>query len=174
MTDSIQFHGQEKITQWLNRVLKETKDSTELLHEIGSILESNTKERINSGIGVDDKPWQKSWRANMQSGKMGSGTTLRDTSRLYNSIKYQIIGGKRVVVGTNVIYAPLMHFGGTIKPKNGKYLTFKTPTGGWVRVKSVTIKPRPYLGMSVDDSQEILFAIEEYLEKVLKDAKPVL
>lgn len=169
MTDSIQFHGQEKITQWLNRVLKETKDSTELLHEIGSILESNTKERINSGIGVDDKPWQKSWRARVQ-----GGTTLRDTSRLYNSIKYQVIGGKRVVVGTNVMYAALMHFGGTIKPKHGKFLTFKTPTGGWVRVKSVTIKPRPYLGVSVDDSQDILFTIEEYLEKVLKDAKPVL
>ena len=169
MTDSIQFHGQEKITQWLNRVLKETKDSTELLHEIGSILESNTKERINSGIGVDDKPWQKSWRARVQ-----GGTTLRDTSRLYNAIKYQVIGGKRVVVGTNVMYAALMHFGGTIKPKHGKFLTFKTPTGGWVRVKSVTIKPRPYLGVSVDDSQDILFTIEEYLEKVLKDAKPVL
>ena len=169
MADSIQFHGQEKITQWLNRVLKETKDSTELLHEIGSILESNTKERINSGIGVDDKPWQKSWRARVQ-----GGTTLRDTSRLYNSIKYQIIGGRRVVVGTNVMYAALMHFGGTIKPKHGKFLTFKTPTGGWVRVKSVTIKPRPYLGVSVDDSQDILFTIEEYLEKVLKDAKPVL
>ena len=169
MADSIRFHGQEKITQWLNRVLKETKDSTELLHEIGSILESNTKERINSGIGVDDKPWQKSWRARVQ-----GGTTLRDTSRLYNSIKYQVIGGKRVVVGTNVMYAALMHFGGTIKPKHGKFLTFKTPTGGWVRVKSVTIKPRPYLGVSVDDSQDILFTIGEYLEKVLKDAKPVL
>lgn len=170
MTDSIQFHGQEKITQWLNRVLKETKDSTELLHEIGSILESNTKERINSGIGVDDKPWQKSWRARIQ-----GSTTLRDNSTLINSLKYQIENnGRRVVVGTNLIYAPLMHFGGTVKPKRGKFLTFKTPTGGWVRVKSVTIKPRPYLGMSVDDSQEVLFAIEEYLEKVLKDAKPVL
>lgn len=169
MADSIQFHGQEKITQWLNRALSELKDPTPLLHEIGSILESNTKERINTSIGVDDKPWQKSWRARVQ-----GGTTLRDTSRLYNSIKYQVIGGKRVVVGTNAFYAPVMHFGGTIKPKNGKYLTFKTPTGGWVRVKSVTIKPRPYLGMSVDDSQEVLFAIEEYLEKVLKDAKPVL
>ena len=72
------------------------------------------------------------------------------------------------------MYAALMHFGGTIKPKHGKFLTFKTPTGGWVRVKSVTIKPRPYLGVSVDDSQDILFTIEEYLEKVLKDAKPVL
>jgi len=169
MADSIQFHGQEKITKWLNRVLKETQDSTELLNEIGAILELNTKERINTGVGTDDKPWQKSWRARVQ-----GGTTLRDTSRLYNSIKYQVIDGKRVVVGTNVFYAPVMHFGGVIKPKSGQYLTFKTPLGGWVRVRSVTIKPRPYLGMSVDDSQEVLFAIEEYMEKVLIDAKQIL
>ena len=170
MTDSIQFHGQEKITQWLNKVLKETKDITPLMREIGAILELNTKERINAGIGVDDKPWQKSWRARVQ-----GGTTLRDTSRLYNSITSRVEGGgKKISTGTNVLYARLMHFGGTIKPKSGKFLTFKTPTGGWVRVKSVTIKPRPYLGVSVDDSQDILFTIEEYLEKVLKDAKPVL
>ncbi|OTG87214.1 phage virion morphogenesis protein [Acinetobacter sp. ANC 3832] len=166
---NVQFHGQEKITEWLNRALRELDDPTPLLNEIGSILEFNTKERINTGIGTDDKPWQKSWRARVR-----GGTTLRDTSRLYNSIKYQVVNGKRVVIGTNVMYAALMHFGGMIKPKNGKFLTFKTPTGGWVRVKSVTIKPRPYLGVSVDDSQDILFTIEEYLEKVLKDAKPVL
>lgn len=164
--DTVQFHGREKIMEWLNRALRELEDPTPLLNEIGSILEFNAKERIDTGIGTDDKPWQKSWRAKVQ-----GGTTLRDTSRLYNSIKYQVINKKRVVVGTNVLYAPLMHFGGVIKPKSGKYMTFKTALGGWVRVKSVTIKPRPYLGMSVDDSQEVLFAIEEHLEKVLSDAK---
>ena len=170
MTDSIQFHGQEKITRWLNKALSELKDPTPLMREIGALLLKNTKERINTGIGTDDKPWQKSWRARIQ-----GNTTLRDNSTLINSLKYQLENnGRRVVVGTNLIYAPLMHFGGTVKPKRGKFLTFKTPTGGWVRVKSVTIKPRPYLGMSVDDSQEVLFAIEEYLEKALKDAKPVL
>lgn len=170
MADSIQFHGQEKITKWLNRVLKETQDATELLNEIGAILLKNTKERINTGIGTDDRPWQKSWRARVQ-----GGTTLRKDSILINSLKYQVeSGGRRVVVGTNVVYAPVMHFGGVVKPKSGKYLTFKTPLGGWVRVKSVTIKPRPYLGMSVDDSQEVLFAIEEYMEKVLIDAKQIL
>lgn len=166
MADSIQFHGQEKITQWLNRAIAELKDPRPLLNEIGAILEFNTKQRINDGIGTDDKPWVQSWRARIQ-----GGTTLRDTSRLYNSIKYQVVDGKRVVVGTNVIYAPLMHFGGTIRPKNGKFLIFKTPLGGWVKLKSVTIKPRPYLGMSVDDSQEVLTTIEEYLDKALRDAE---
>ena len=167
MADSIQFHGQEKITEWLNRVLKQAGDHTKLMHNIGSILEHNTKQRINTGIGTDDKPWQKSWRARMQ-----GGTTLRDTSRLYNSIKYTVLdGGKRVVVGTNVFYAPVMHFGATIKAKSGKYLKFKTTIGGWAQVQSVIIPARPFLGMSIDDSQEVLFEIEEYLLELLMNAK---
>ena len=167
MADSIQFHGQKKITEWLNKVLKQAGDHSKLMHNIGSVLEHNTKQRINTGIGTDDKPWQKSWRAKLQ-----GGTTLRDTSRLYNSIKYIVLdGGKRVVIGTNVKYAPVMHFGATIKPKNGKFLKFKSTTGGWMFIKSVTIPPRPFLGMSVDDSQEALFEIEEYLLELLLNAK---
>lgn len=167
MTDTIQFHGQEKITEWLNKVLKQAGDHSKLMHNIGSVLEHNTKQRINTGIGTDDKPWQKSWRA-----KLRGGTTLRDTSRLYNSIKYTVLdGGKRVVVGTNVFYAPVMHYGATIRAKTGKYLKFKTTMGGWAQIQSVIIPPRPFLGMSVDDSQEVLFEIEEYLLELLLNAK---
>lgn len=167
MADTIQFHGQEKITEWLNKVLKQAGDHSKLMHNIGSVLEHNTKQRINTGIGTDDKPWQKSWRAKLQ-----GGTTLRDTSRLYNSIKYTVLdGGKRVVVGTNVFYAPVMHYGATIRAKTGKYLKFKTTMGGWTQIQSVIIPPRPFLGMSVDDSQEVLFEIEEYLLELLLNAK---
>ncbi len=167
MANSIQFHGQEKITEWLNKVLKQAGDHSKLMHNIGSVLEHNTKQRINTGIGTDDKPWQKSWRAKLQ-----GGTTLRDTSRLYNSIKYTVLdGGKRVVVGTNVFYAPVMHYGATIRAKTGKYLKFKTTMGGWAQIQSVIIPPRPFLGMSVDDSQEVLFEIEEYLLELLLNAK---
>lgn len=167
MADTIQFHGQEKITQWLNKVLKQAGDHSKLMHNIGSVLEHNTKQRINTGISTDDRPWQKSWRAKMQ-----GGTTLRDTSRLYNSIKYTVLdGGKRVVVSTNVFYAPVLHFGATIRAKTGKYLKFKTTMGGWAQIQSVIIPPRPFLGMSVDDSQEVLFEIEEYLLELLLNAK---
>ena len=167
MANTIQFHGQEKITEWLNKVLKQAGDHSSLMHNIGSVLEHNTKQRINTGIGTDDKPWQKSWRAKLQ-----GGTTLRDTSRLYNSIKYTVLDdGKRVVVSTNVFYAPVLHFGATIRAKTGKYLKFKTTMGGWAQIQSVIIPPRPFLGMSVDDSQEVLFEIEEYLLELLLNAK---
>lgn len=186
MADKIQFHGQEKITEWLNKVLKQAGDHSKLMHSIGSILEHNTKQRINTGIGTDDKPWQKSWRAKMQ-----GGTTLRDTSRLYNSIKYTISNdGKRVVVGTNVEYAPYLHFGAKIKHVGRVHTNyFKVNKSGEVQARfvkksksnfaqdsnigayTVVLPPRPFLGMSIDDSQEVLFEIEEYLLELLMHAK---
>ncbi|WP_111860008.1 phage virion morphogenesis protein [Acinetobacter sp. CFCC 10889] len=165
MVDAIQMHGQDKLIEFMRRVEKQVEDPSDLWRDIGDILVHNTQQRIQTGIGTDDKPWQKSWRAQVQGGQ-----TLRDTGRLHNSILVRISGNK-IVVGTNVVYAPLMHFGGTIKPKNGTYLKFKTPLGGWVQLKSVTIPARPFLGISVDDSQEILFEIEEYLREALNSAK---
>ena len=35
----------------------------------------------------------------------------------------------------------------------------------------VIIPARPFLGMSIDDSQEVLFEIEEYLLELLMNAK---
>ena len=165
MADSIQLHGQEKLQRFMQRVLDRVEDPSELWHDISDILVVNTQKRIQTGIGTDDKPWQKSWRAQVQGGQ-----TLRDTGRLHNSI-FARVSGNKISIGTNVVYAPLMHFGGVIRPKSGDNLKFKTPLGGWVQLKSVTIPARPYLGISVDDSQEILFEIEEYLMEALNSAK---
>lgn len=165
MDDSIQIHGKEKLQRFMQQVLDRVEDPSKLWHDISDIIVINTQVRIQTGIGTDDKPWQKSWRAKVQGGQ-----TLRDTGRLHNSI-FAKVQGNKITIGTNVVYAPILHFGGTIKPKSGKYLAFRTPTGGWRKIKAVYIPPRPYMGISVDDSQEILFEIEEYLYEVLTDAK---
>jgi len=165
MVDSIQIHGHEKLQRVMQRVLDRVEDPSKLWYDISDIIVINTQGRIQTGIGTDDKPWKKSWRV-----KLKGGQTLRDTGRLHNSI-FAKVQGNKITIGTNVVYAPILHFGGTIKPKNGKYLTFRTLKGGWVKVKAVYIPPRPYMGISVDDSQEILFEIEEYLYEVLTDAK---
>lgn len=165
MANTIQMHGQDKLGEFMRRVERQVGNPADLWRDIGDILVHNIQQRIQTGIGTNDKPWQKSWRAQVQGGQ-----TLRDTGRLHNSI-FVRINGSKIVVGTNVVYAPLMHFGGVVRPKNGKYLKFKTPLGGWVQLKSITIPARPFLGISVDDSQEILFEIEEYLREVLSSAK---
>ncbi len=161
----VQMHGQEKILEFMRRVEQQAGDHSKLWNNLGDLLVHNTQQRFLTGIGTDDKPWQKSWRAEIQGGQ-----TLRDTDRLMNSIFVKITGS-RISVGTNVIYAPMMHFGGVVKPKHKESLKFKTPLGGWVQLKSVTIPARPFLGISVDDSQEILFEIEDYLTELFKNAK---
>lgn len=58
-----------------------------------------------------------------------SGKVLHvQTGRLRTSIRHkvkQMRGGKRIVgmIGTNVVYAMIHEFGGTIVPKTGKFLT---------------------------------------------------
>lgn len=89
------------------------------------------------------------------SGDLASHTAHKDASQ--NETMIGVYG---------VIYARIHELGGTIVPKNGKYLTFpskrfatrfskggklmkggkyRREVGGWVSVRSVTIPKRPYL-----------------------------
>ena len=159
------FQGEEKILKWLAKVEQKSKDNTELYSELGDILLDGVHDRFKRGVAPDGRPWQKSWRAIAQNGQ-----TLRDTGRLLNSIRTRL-NKNGVSILTDVLYAKLMHYGGTIRAKSKPYLVFKTPTGGWVKRKSVTVPARPIFGVSEDDAQNMLTAIEEYLEDLLKDAK---
>jgi HK97 gp10 family phage protein len=58
-----------------------------------------------------------------------------------------------VAVGTNLIYAGILEFGGTIESKSGGYLVFKTDDGEWHSVSSVQIPARPYLRPALDQNK---------------------
>lgn len=75
--------------------------------------------------------------------KVRQGQPLLDTGRLRNSISGRANGAVSFVVGTNVKYARLHNFGGTVTAKSGKSLRFKVGSR-WVFAKSVTIPPRPF------------------------------
>lgn len=55
-------------------------------------------------------------------------------------------------IGTNVIYAAIHEYGGTIYAKTGKYLRFPI-NGKWVSKKSVIIPERSFLRAAVEDKQ---------------------
>lgn len=55
-------------------------------------------------------------------------------------------------VGTNLVYAPIQEFGGTIHAKSGGYLVFQTDDGEWHSVRSVNIPARPYMRPGFDES----------------------
>lgn len=73
------------------------------------------------------------------------------TGNLKRSITHSIEAGNNKIigkVGSNVVYAAIQEFGGTIRPKNGKYLRFKG-SYGWATVKSVTIKGKFYITRAI-------------------------
>ena len=77
--------------------------------------------------------------APFRSGNLRRSITLREMHR-------------RVLVGTNLVYAPIHEYGGTITPRVAKWLTFKV-NGKWVRTKRVVIpkyKGRGYFKPAFD------------------------
>ena len=77
----------------------------------------------------------------------------------------------RVVVGTNLIYAPIHEFGGIIRPKTKKFLRFKIK-GKWVMTKKVRIpkyKGRGYFKPAFETaSRKAKRIMNEEIEAVIR------
>jgi len=122
-----------------------------------------------------------------------------DKGLLRNSITWRVDeGASEAQVGTNVIYAPIHEFGGTIRPKGHPYLAIPIGTyKGWPRThndlhsiqseggnplladpsgkpqyvlrREVTIPPRPYLKPAIDNKgAEAAAQITNALYEVLR------
>lgn len=141
----------------LSRLALEGSGKRELLDLIGIGEAENTRLRFVDQKGPDGVAWIPSIRAKTQ-----GGDTLRDTGRLMNSITHRT-ADDFVEVGTNVLYAAMMHGGGTIKATGGGYLKFKIGNR-WSQKKSVTIPARPFLGLDSDGEQEVIGLIDQFLK----------
>lgn len=92
---------------------------TEALAALGRVLVN----RIRLGFRSSLDPYGMPWLAPV----LRQGQPLVDTGRLRSSISSRV-EGQEVVVGTNLIYAPIHQFGGLILAKNKPYLAI--PVGG--------------------------------------------
>ena len=133
-------------------------DQFELADTIGRVIQLQTRRRLEiEKTSPDGIAWQETKRSN---------PTLYNTGRLHDSIDYRA-DLNSVQVGSPLIYAAIHHFGGVIKPKNGKALAFMAG-GDAVFAKQVTIPARPYLGVSVDNANEIESVIAEFMQSVVQ------
>jgi len=130
----------------------------QLFDEIGDGLVNSIQHRFLSGTGVDGNPWKISWRARMQGGE-----TLRDTGRLMNSYTHNVLSSG-VEVGTDVVYAPHLHYGATILPKNGQYITFAVG-GQYRKVKQSILPPRTQLGLDAEDEVMVLDIVGSFIDE---------
>jgi len=88
---------------------------------------------------------------------VGGATNL--TSEFKAGEGYSDLGvGKRegnsveVYGGTDVIYARIREFGGTIKAKKAGWLRWKGEDGAWHRARQVTQSGKPYLRPAFDEN----------------------
>jgi phage virion morphogenesis protein len=151
---SMRWGGFDKALDKFQDVLANQKKA--LLEACGDALVSGTLKRFQD----EEDPQGNDWAPVARSGKI-----LTDTARLRNSID-SAVAGDTVLVGSNVIYALIHQKGGVIKPVKKKALKFrvgKGKGGKWVSAKQVTIKARPYLGISKEDWQEIGETISDFM-----------
>jgi phage virion morphogenesis protein len=152
----MQLDGLEQATQAIERLAG--WDRFELMDVIGRLVQLQTRQRIAvEKQGPDGQAWQKN--------RKGS-STLYASGALHDSIDYRT-GLGQIIVGSPLIYAAIHHFGGIIKPKKGKVLSFMAGNSR-VFAKSVTMPARPYLGISSDNAREIEEVVGDFMQEVLK------
>ncbi len=137
-----------------------------VMGEIGEAMILSTQERAAAEQSPDGTAWPK-LNPGYAAAKRG-GSMLRETGRLLSSLSRKV-DGNRVVVGTNVIYAAIHQFGGTIRPKAAGRLAFRL---GRTRVfaRSVRIPARPFLGVSDADRAEIMAIFQDHARRAMRGA----
>jgi phage gpG-like protein len=82
-----------------------------------------------------------------------------------NSYTHNVLSSG-VEVGTDVVYAPHLHYGATILPKNGQYITFAVG-GQYRKVKQSILPPRTQLGLDAEDEVMILDIVGSFIDEHL-------
>lgn len=171
---SVTADGQSPIMALLEHLVGYDKKA--MFDEIGAYGVSSTQKRFIDQSDVEGNPWKQSWRAKLQNGQ-----TLRDTGRLMNSMTHNVLNNG-VEWGTDVVYAAIHNFGGTIKHEPRVRQTyFKQGRDGTVGNKfvkksksnfmqetmgmaySVEMPERSFLGINAEDDESILDIIGRHI-----------
>lgn len=142
----------------LRRLISLGRDATPAMRDIAALGESSTRLRFRSETGPDGRRWKPSLRAQVHGGR-----TLTRDGHLAGSISANA-GSDYAEWGVNRIYAAIHQFGGVIRAKSAGALRFKLANGGFATVRQVRMPARPFLGVSSDDSRDILDILQRRIE----------
>jgi phage virion morphogenesis protein len=148
---------EDGVSSALSDLIERGDDLTPLMDSIGMGLEASITERFNeTSVAPSGAPWTPSIAAREEGRR-----TLINSGNLRDSITHRA-GRDEVEVGSNVIYAAIHQFGGTIKAKTSKGLRFKIGDR-FVTKNEVTIPARPFLGVSESDRDLIREEVVAFL-----------
>lgn len=132
----------------------------DVLDPVGALIVIQTQTRIMSEKA---SPSGESWKPNL----MGTSTLFR-SGNLASTLTHQVRGAT-VSVGSNLVYAAIHNFGGTIKASKKKALRFPGQARQDIRLRrSITMPKREYLGVSPANGQEIEKMVAEHYAEVFK------
>lgn len=169
--------GHDQALAALGAIVSRVDHPRPMFEDIGLSLVTSTQRRFEEGRAPDGSPWPPSLRALAHGGK-----TLIDSARLMQSITFNAFD-TGVEIGTNVVYAAIHQFGGTIKKAERQHTTYrrydarkdelsprfvkksKSNFAEDVTIPAHEIKmpARPFLGLDDHDEKEIVRVAEDYL-----------
>ncbi len=135
-------------------------DLAPLWKAIGEDMVSSTKERFRTETDPEGRPWAPLNPLYAET-KKGAGI-LKESGQLAWGIAWQI-EGDALEWGTNRPHARVHQFGAVIKPKTAAALVFELGEKT-IRVKSVTVPRRSFLGISEEDRRTILDTMADWLD----------
>jgi phage gpG-like protein len=134
-----------------------------ILDKLGQLTDMQIKTRLaTEKRAPDGTPWKPNY--------WGTSILVR-SGALRDSIHHVVESDTTVRSGSGLVYAAIHHTGGVIKAKNGRALVFYM--GGplaMVKVQSVTIPKRPYLGYSEANKRQVERHLIALVEVTMRDA----
>lgn len=123
---------------------------------------------LNAWLAAFPKKMSKAYQDSLRQSAEKVTNRAKDTKyvpywhgTLRSSIRYKL-HATFAEVGTDLVYARIQEFGGTIRPVRAKALRFKTRDGKWVTTMKVVVPPykgRGYLRPALADSTDEIKAI---------------
>lgn len=142
----------------LNEAAAKISNTRPLMGDMARIMRNAVIENFEAG----GRP---AWKARISG---GSHALLQKSSRLKDSIK-DSHDSNNAIVGTNVEYAAIHHFGGQTSPSS--YMRKRTKSFGRflkrVNHPGSKIPARPFMVLQPDDEQALVDAVNDYLDAAL-------
>ena len=148
----VTFDG-KAATASLRGLLAGIENPAPLLAQLGEYTLRTTRARFKSQTAPDGTAWAalQPWYKKEKSQNKNRVLTLRGYLR--GQLVSQVVGGKSVEVGSNLIYAAVHQFG-SARPQNLERLQRRHKKEFIAR--ETTIPARPYLGLSDADRNELV------------------
>lgn len=137
-------------------------DTEPLMTNIGAVLESSMRERIEETKTAPDGT---AWPPN----RAGTSTLYETGRHLRDSLAF-IASADQVEAGSSWEFAHVHQDGAVIKPKDAKRLSFMVGNRR-VFARQVTIPARPFVGMSAEDGDEIERVAADWLRTLVEGAR---